>query len=294
MAASNREWRAESLGPARELVLPQGVLRYHSVGSGPTLVFVHGVLVNANLWRKVVAGLSADFRCVALDLPFGSHVAPMPPDADLSPPAVADLIADAIEALELDDVTLVGNDSGGAISQIVATRRPERIGALVLTSCDAFDNFPPKALRPFKPLLSNPALLRPLLAPARARAVQRALFKTGAKGPIEPEALDSYLLPAITSPGVRRDLAKFIAGMDPSHSLAAAERLPAFDRPAVVAWSHEDLFFPESHGERLAELLPQGRLEWIDDTRTFSPEDQPDRVGRLVAEVARQSSRAVA
>ena len=102
----------------------------------------------------------------------------MPPDADLSPPAVADLIADAIEALELDDVTLVGNDSGGAISQLVATRRPERIGALVLTSCDAFDNFPPKALRPLKPLLSSAALLRPLLAPARAGAVQRALFKT--------------------------------------------------------------------------------------------------------------------
>jgi pimeloyl-ACP methyl ester carboxylesterase len=286
MAGRDREWRAESLGPARELTLPQGSLRYHSVGSGPTLVFVHGVLVNANLWRNVVAGLSADFRCVTFDLPFGSHVAPMPPDADLSPPAVADLIADAIEALELDGVTLVGNDSGGAICQIVATRRPERIGALVLTSCDAFDNFPAKALRPLKPLLSSPALLRPLLAPARVGAIQRSLFKTVAKRPIEPAALDSYALPAITSAGVRRDLAKFVAGMDPSHSLAAAERLPAFDRPALVAWSHEDMFFPESHGERLAELLPQGRLEWIDDTRTFSPEDQPARVAELVASVS--------
>ncbi len=173
MAGTDREWRAESLGPARELALPQGPLRYHSVGSGPTVVFVHGVLVNANLWRNVVAALSADFRCVTLDLPFGSHVAPLPPDADLSPPAAAVLIADAIEALELDDVTLVGNDSGGAISQIVATRRPERIGALVLTSCDAFDNFPPKALRPLKPLLSRAALLRPLPRP-RARAPSSA------------------------------------------------------------------------------------------------------------------------
>ena len=135
MAMSNREWRAESLGPTRELALQQGALRYHSVGSGPAIVFVHGALVNANLWRKVVAELSADFRCVTLDLPFGSHVVPMPPDADLSPPAVADLIADAIEALELDDVTLVGNDTGGAMCQLVVTRRPERIGALVLTSC---------------------------------------------------------------------------------------------------------------------------------------------------------------
>lgn len=286
MAGTDREWRAESLGAAHELALAQGTIRYHSVGSGPAVVFVHGVLVNANLWRNVVAELSDDFRCVTLDLPFGSHVLPMPPAAGLDPPATADLIADAIEALELDEVTLVGNDSGGAISQIVATRRPERIGALVLTSCDAFDNFPPKALRPLKPLLSSPRLLRPLLAPARVRAVQRALFKTGAKRPIDPAALASYALPAITNAGVRRDLAKFIAGMDPSHSLEAAERLPAFDRPAVIAWSREDLFFPHSDGERLAELLPQGRFEWIDDARTFSPEDRPARVAELVASVS--------
>ena len=286
MAETNRDFRAESLGPAHELALPQGALRYHSVGSGPTLVFVHGVLVNANLWRKVVAGLSADFRCVTLDLPFGSHVAPMPPDADLSPPAVADLIADAIAALELDNVTLVGNDSGGAISQIVATRRPERIGALVLTSCDAFDNFPPKALRAFKPVLSNPALLRPLLASARAGAVKRAFYKSAAKRAVDADVLDSYVLPAITHAGVRRDLARFIAGMDPRHSLAAAERMPQFDRPALIAWSRDDLFFPKRHGERLAELLPQGRPEWIDDARTFSPEDQPGRVGELVASLS--------
>jgi pimeloyl-ACP methyl ester carboxylesterase len=286
MATPNREWRAESLGPARELVLPQGVLRYHSVGSGPAIVFVHGALVNANLWRKVVAGLSADFRCVALDLPFGSHVVPMPPDADLSPPAVADLIADAIEALELDDVTLVGNDTGGGICQIVVTRRPERIGALVLTSCDAFDNFPPKLMQPIMPLLSNAALLRPVLSPSRARVVQRAVFGTLAKRPVDPEVLDSYALPAATHGGVRRDLARFFAGLDKRHTLEAAERLPAFDRPAVLAWSREDRFFPASHAERLAELLPQGRVEWIDDARTFSPEDQPARVAELVGGVS--------
>jgi pimeloyl-ACP methyl ester carboxylesterase len=249
-------------------------------------VFVHGVLVNANLWRKVVAALSADFRCVALDLPFGAHVLPMPPEADLSPTAAADLIADAIEALELDDVTLVGNDTGGAICQLVATRRSERIGRLVLTSCDAFDNFPPKSLQPFKPLLSSTTVLRPLLAPARAGVVQRAFFKTLAKRPVDQDVLGSYALPAITHSGVRRDLAKFFAGLEPRHTLDAAERLPGFDRPALIAWSREDLFFPRAHAERLAELLPQGRLEWIDDARTFSPEDQPARVAELVASLS--------
>jgi pimeloyl-ACP methyl ester carboxylesterase len=118
------------------------------------------------------------------------------------------------------------------------------------------------------------------------RAVPRLLFKSVAKRPIEPAAADSYALPAITSAGVRRDLAKFVAGMDSSHTLEAADKLPAFDKPAVVAWSREDKFFPERDGERLAELLPQGRLEWIDDTRTFSPEDQPARVAELVASVS--------
>jgi pimeloyl-ACP methyl ester carboxylesterase len=294
MASSNREWRAESLGPARELTLPQGGLRYHSVGSGPTLVFVHGVLVNANLWRGVIGHLSDRFRCVALDLPFGAHLLPMPPTADLSPPAAADLIADAIDALELDDVTLIGNDTGGAICQIVAARRPERIARLVLTSCDAFDNFPPKALQPLKPLLSSPGVLRPVLAPARVGAVQRAFFKTLAKRPVEAEVLDSYVLPAITHSGIRRDLAEFFSGLEPRHTLEAAERLAAFDRPALIAWSRDDLFFPREHAERLAELLPQGRLEWIEDSRTFSPEDQPARLADLVAEFAAQQSAAMA
>jgi pimeloyl-ACP methyl ester carboxylesterase len=286
MAKSNQGWRAESLGPARQLVLQRGDLRYHSVGSGPAVVFVHGALVNANLWRKVVAELSPDFRCVTLDLPFGSHVVPMAPDADLSPPAVADLIADAIAALELDDVTLVGNDTGGAICQLVVTRHPEHVGALALTSCDAFDNFPPKLMRPIMPLLSHAALLRLTLAPARARAVQRAIFGALAKRPVEPEVLDSYALPAVTSAGVRRDLARFMAGLDSRHTLEAAERLPAFDKPALIAWSREDRFFPADHGQRLADLLPQGRLEWIEDSRTFSAEDQPERVAELVASLS--------
>jgi pimeloyl-ACP methyl ester carboxylesterase len=286
MAKSNREWRAESLGPAHELALRQGAVRYHSVGSGPAIVFVHGVLVNANLWRKVVAALSADFRCVTLDLPFGSHVVPMAPDAELAPPAVADLVADAIEALELDDVTLVGNDTGGAICQLVVTRRPEHIGALVLTSCDAFDNFPPKLMKPIMPLLSHTALVRATLAPARARVVQRAIFGALAKRPVEPEVLDSYALPAVTDAAVRRDLARFMAGLDKRYTLEAAERLPAFDKPALIAWSREDRFFPPDHGERLAELLPQGRLEWIEDSRTVSPEDQPGRVAELVGSLS--------
>ena len=107
-----------------------------------------------------------------------------------------------------------------------------------------------------------------------------------AKRPIEPEVLASYALPARPTRASAATWPAFFAGLDPRHTLEAAERLPAFDRPALIAWSREDRFFPRSHAERLAELLPQGRLEWIDDARTFSPEDQPARVAELVASLS--------
>ncbi len=164
-------WRDPALGVARELDLPQGRLRYFEAGTGSPIVFVHGLLVNANLWRKVLARLSPEFRCVALELPLGSHTLPMPEAADLTPHGLADLVADAIEALALEEVTLVGNDTGGALCQMVVTRRPKRVGRLVLTSCDYRDNFPPAMFRYFKPAAAIPGAMRLLMvadAPARA------------------------------------------------------------------------------------------------------------------------------
>ena len=149
--AERGHWRAPILGEAKALELPSSRLRYHDVGSGPAIVFVHGLLVNANLWRKVVERLAPDFRCIVLDLPLGSHVLPLTAGMPNAVPDVATAIADAIEKLDLEDVTLVGNDSGGALSQIVVTTRPERISRLVLTSCDYRDNFPPKLFSYFKP-----------------------------------------------------------------------------------------------------------------------------------------------
>src|SRR3954454_18378020 len=122
---------SEALGEQHEVNLPQGTIRYRDRGQGPPIVFVHGALVNGDLWRKVVPELAKDFRCVTPDLPLGSHEIPMPANADLSPPAVAKLIADFLAALDLTDVTLVGNDTGGAMCQLVVTSHPERIGRLV-------------------------------------------------------------------------------------------------------------------------------------------------------------------
>jgi pimeloyl-ACP methyl ester carboxylesterase len=290
MASEKATWRADSLGPAKELEVGGGRIRYHEVGNGPPIVFAHGVLVNANLWRKVVPRLAADFRCIALDLPLGSHVTPAP-GADLSPPGVADMVADAIERIGLEDVTLVGNDTAGAISQILVTRRPERIGRLVLTSCDAFDNFPPRL---FKYVLLPPAmvpgLVPVLFGPLRLRAFRRLPIAFGwlAKRPIDRAAEDSYVLPPLTRGEIRKDVQRVLRQVDPRHTLEAAERLRDFDRPTLIAWSQEDKLFPPEHAERLAKILPRARLEWIEDSYTFSPEDQPERLAELIAGFVRE------
>ena len=296
MASEKASWRAGELGERKQLRLRQGTIGYHDTGSGPPIVFVHGALVNANLWRKVVGRLAADFRCIALDLPFGSHLEPMPPDADLSPPELAGLIPEAIEALGLDDVTLAGNDTGGALCQLAVTSRPERIGRLVLTSCDAFDNFPPKAMKPMMPLFRVPGALAVLFAPFRLAAVRRrgTTMISATKFPVEPEVADSYALPGLESGEVRRDTRRLLAVVDKRYTLDAAEKLPNFDRPALIAWSTEDKFFPAAHAERLAKLLLKARLEWIEDSYTFSPEDQPERVSELIAGFVREPAGAPA
>jgi pimeloyl-ACP methyl ester carboxylesterase len=282
MGARNENWRSEALGPARTLELAGGRLRAHVTGEGPAIVFVHGVLVNANLWRKVVPRLDGYTR-VTLDLPLGSHLESMP-DTDLSPPGLAELIADAIDSLGLEAVTVVGNDTGGALTQIMAVRRPERLARLVLTSCDAFDNFPPR-------------FFRLVLAPARIpggtafalrglwlRPLRRLPIAYGwlSNEPIDREADDSYVLPVLTRREIRRDLRRVLGGLDSRYTLDAAARLTSFDKPVLIAWSTEDRFFPRDHAERLAKVLPQARLEWVEGARTFSPEDRPERLAELI------------
>jgi pimeloyl-ACP methyl ester carboxylesterase len=285
-------WRAPELGTARVLDLGDGRrVRAHVTGEGPPIVFVHGVLVNANLWRKVVPRLDG-FTRVTLELPLGSHLEPMPKDADLRPPALADLIADAIGALDLSGVTVVGNDTGGALTQIVAVRRPERIGAIALTSCDAFDNFPPRFFRVVLAPARIPGAIPIAFGGLHLRPLRRLPFAYGwlTNEPIEPDADDSYVLPVLTVKEIRRDLRRVLGGLDPAETLDAAAKLTGWDKPALIAWSEKDRFFPPAHAERLARLIPGARLEWIEGARTFSPEDRPERLAAVLAAFLRERS----
>jgi pimeloyl-ACP methyl ester carboxylesterase len=293
MENERASWRSEALGPARKLDLSDGGIRAHVTGEGPPIVFVHGALVNANLWRKVVPRLDGHTR-VTLDLPLGSHLEPMPAGADLSPPALALMIAEAIEALGLDEVTMVGNDTGGGLTQLMAVRRPERIARLVLTSCDAFDNFPPRLFRIVLAPAQIPGVIPVAFAGFRLRPLRRLPIAYGwlSNEPIEREAEDSFVLPVLTRRGIRRDVRKLLAGLDPKYTLDAAARLTAFEKPVLIAWSTDDRFFPPADAERLAKVLPDARLEWIEGARTFSAEDRPERLAELIGSFVREPAAA--
>jgi pimeloyl-ACP methyl ester carboxylesterase len=279
-----------------ELTLPQGTLNVRDTGSGPPIVFVHGALVDGTLWRKVVPLLAPDFRCVAPDWPLGSHPQPMADDADLSPRGVARLIADVLDALELADVTLVGNDTGGALCQLLVTERPERVGRLVLTNCDAFETFPPKLFKPLVWGAKVPPLLTAAVWPMRWRPLRRLPIAYGklTVRPVPHDISDGWVRPFLSQRGVRRDAYKLLSALDPRDTLAAAEKLRDFDRPALLAWGSADRAFPISLAHRLAERLPDARVEEIPGARTFVAEDEPERLAALIADFARRPARAAA
>jgi pimeloyl-ACP methyl ester carboxylesterase len=287
MGNENRYWRDPALGEPTEVETNGGTMRVFSAGSGEPIVFAHGALVNANLWRKVVPRLSPDFRCVTLDLPLGSHELAMP-QADLSPTGLADLIADAIGALGLEQPTLVGNDSGGALSQIAVSRHPDLVSRLVLTSCDAYDEFPPRFFDYLLFPARYPTVTRILFAPLRIRALRETPIAFGwlMHSKLDERAGDSYVLPPLTDPAAGADFARFARTVNGSYTMAAIEKLRSYERPVLIAWSRDDRFFHA--GERLAADIPGARLEWIENARTFSMEDQPERLAELIAGFVRE------
>ena len=263
----------------RTVELPQGTVRVYERGEGPVLLFVHGLLVSHTLWDLVIDRLSDSHRCVAIDLPLGAHSTPMRPDADLSPRGVAAMIAGVMDELDLSDVTLVGNDTGGALCQLVVAHHPERLAALVLTTCDAYEHFPPPRLKPLILLGRTPRLTGVLLRSGRFAPVRDALIAPVNKR--RDAARSRAWVEPLQNPGVRRDVIRFLEKVDPGDTVAAAPALKAFGRPALVVWTRKDLFFPLEDGRRLAAGLG-AQLEIVDDTRTFISLDQPERLAELI------------
>ena len=275
----------------QEIELSAGVIEYEDTGgSGPVVVLLHGLVMDGSLWRHVVRELRTDHRCVVPTLPLGSHRRPMRVGADLSPHGIAKLQAEFLEALDLREVTLVGNDLG--TFQLTAGLYPERIARLVLTSCEAFENFPPGLpgrAADFAIKLPGGTFL--LAQSLRLHALRRLSLTFGwmAKRPIPNEMVDAWLCPLQSQRGVRRDLTKYVHTLDKGDMLVAAEGLRSFNRPALVIWAKEDRIMPPSHGRRLAELLPQGRLIEITDSYTLIPLDQPGELARAIRQFVRDT-----
>ena len=276
----------------REARLQGGVIRYRDVGTGPVLFFVHGILVNGTLWRRVEANLSGRFRCIVPDLPLGGHSIPMEPGADMTPPGVARMVAGLMQELDLRDVTLVGNDTGGAICQLVISEHPGRIGRLVLTNCDAYEAFFPTVLSPFKHLarLFGARFVDLLAWTLRTRFAQRALVKTVSLSSVDDATLDANMGPLIHDPGVRRDLARFLGSVSNRYTLEAARGFPGFDRPVLIAWGLEDFFFSPRLALRMQHDFPDARLKAVPGSRAFVPEDKPQRLAQLIEEFSAETA----
>jgi pimeloyl-ACP methyl ester carboxylesterase len=270
----------------KEIDLPAGRIRYREAGSGKAIVFVHGYLVDGRLWDGVVDRLSDRYRCLAPDWPIGAQQIAMKPDADLTPPGVAATIASFLDELGLEDVTIVGNDSGGAMSQVLVTRHPERIGRLVLTNCDTHENFPPGIFKAMPPLAKLPGGMTLLSLPFRSGAVARAAFKPFTRSPIPAELISSWMAPGMNDKGVRHDLKKVTVGMNKRYTLEAAEKLRGSQLPILFAWAPGDKLFPLSYAERLAGEAGNARIVQIPDANTFVPLDQPQRLSEEIAEFA--------
>jgi pimeloyl-ACP methyl ester carboxylesterase len=268
----------------REIDLPAGKIRYREAGEGKPVVFVHGYLVDGRLWDGVVDRLSDRFRCFAPDWPIGAQQVAMKPDADLSPYGIAAIVASFLEALDLDDVTIVGNDSGGAMSQVLVTRHPERIGRLVLTNCDTHENFPPGIFKTMPPIAALPGGMAVLAAPFRIGAVARAAFKPFTKDPIPPALIASWMEPGLHDPGVKHDLKKVTTGMNKRYTLEAAEKLRGSELPILLTWAPGDRLFPIKYAQRLAGEVSNARLVEIPDSKTFVPLDQPAQLADLIAD----------
>ncbi|MGA8116353.1 MAG: alpha/beta hydrolase [Actinocatenispora sp.] len=267
-----------------QVQLPAGTLHYQDRGEGSPVVLVHGMLVNSELWRDVVPRLTERFRVLTPDLPFGSHTEAMRPDADLSPTGLATAVADFLAALDLTDVTLVGNDTGGAICQLVAAHHPQRLGRLALTNCDAYDNFFPPAFRYLQWLARIPGGVWAMAQTMRFGPARGLPIAYGGlvhhRAPREVE--DRWCAPALRSAAVRRDTGKVLRGIHPRYTLDAIRLLRDSSLPVLLAWGDDDRFFPPDVASRLAADLRAARLERIPGSRTFVPLDAPERFAELL------------
>ena len=255
-----------------------GRINYVEIGKGPVALFVHGVLLNGHLWRHQLAELSDVRRCIAPDL-LAHGDTEIAPDQDVSVTANATMLREFLDALNIDTVDLVGNDSGGGIAQIFAALNPQRVRSLTLTDCDAHDSWPPEAFKPFLAMAAAGGLRGTLDAMLADKNVYRS---PQALGPayqhperVTDDSIERYLRPLVRTEQRTRDFQRFLAAFDNSHTVKVESRLKALKAPTLIAWGTDDIYFDVKWSRWLAETIPgtRKRVE-LKDARIFFPEER--------------------
>jgi pimeloyl-ACP methyl ester carboxylesterase len=263
---------------------PSGTIAYREQGQGPVALFVHGVLLNGHLWRHQLDAFSDIRRCIAADL-LAHGDTEIAEGQDVSVTANAEMLAQFLDALRIEQVDLVGNDSGGGIAQIFAARHPERVRSLTLTNCDAHDNWPPEPFKPFLAMAAGGGLPQALNAMVGDKNVYRS---PQALGPayehperVTDETIDIYLKPHLRNVQRTRDLERFLAAFDSSHTVAVEGRLKQLQAPTFIGWGTDDIYFDVKWGNWLAETIPGMRRHIrFEGARIFFPEERPEEFNR--------------
>jgi len=274
-----------------QVVLDQATISYRVLGPEdsphPPVVFVHGILVDSRLWDQVAHGLaSRGFRCYLPNWPLGSHTIPVNDGAELSPHAVATMIGDFVLELGLSDVTLVGNDTGGGLCQLVIDAHPDLVGRLVLTNCDAFDKFPPFPFNLVFALLRGPVSIKILFEQMRLKALRHSPLGFGLLANPDAQLTASWLEPGRTDVRIRRDLARLLRAVAKTDLTDVATRLHRFTKPVTIVWGQRDRAFTPALGRRLAALFPDSTLIEVPGARTFVSLDAPSAVIDAIATIS--------
>lgn len=268
----------QAVATKRSVETPSGRISYTETGTGPVALFVHGVLLNGHLWRQQLAQLSDLRRCIAVDL-LAHGDTQIAPDQDVSVTANAKMLREFIDALQVEHVDLVGNDSGGGIAQIFAALNPARVRSLALTNCDAHDNWPPVAFKPFLGMAAAGGLRGALDAMLADKSVYRS---AQALGPayehperVADETIEAYLRPLVSTEWRTRDLQRFLAAFDCKHTVAVEAQLRKLKAPTLIVWGTGDVYFDVRWSRWLAEAIPgtRRRVE-LKDARIFFPEER--------------------
>jgi pimeloyl-ACP methyl ester carboxylesterase len=267
----------KSLTTRQSVQTASGRVSYVDKGVGPVALFVHGVLLNGHLWRHQLAGLSDIRRTIAVDL-LAHGDTEIAPDQDVSVTANAKMLKEFLDALKIDQVDLVGNDSGGGIAQIFAALHPERVRSLTLTDCDAHDNWPPEAFKPFLAMAAGGGLRGTLDALLADKSIYRS---PGALGPayehpekLSDEDIETYLRPLVRTEQRTRDLQRFLAAFDNQHTVAIEGKLKTLKAPTLIVWGTDDVFFDVKWSRWLADTIPGARRVEFKGARLFFPEER--------------------